>query len=53
MKKTVFLMILVVILLTMISCGKANAKEPYYFFIYNSEKITDKDVSAIQEIKES
>ncbi len=52
MKKTVFLMILVVILFTMISCGKANVKEPYYFFIYNSEKITDKDVSAIQEIKE-
>ncbi len=47
MKRILSLILIAIIPFVMMSCGAEDVQNPYYFFVYNSNKITDEDFSAI------
>lgn len=47
MRRIFILVLIAAILFSMMACEAENVKRPYYFFVYNSDIITDEDFSAI------
>jgi len=51
MKRILCLLLAAVILCSVTSCGSEEIQKPYYFFVYNSDKISESDYSAICELE--
>lgn len=52
MRRILFLALTAITLLGFSACRAEESQKPYYFFVYNSEKITDEDLTAICDLGE-